>query len=71
MSIKSLAARGFDKSRQVKPGEHIRVGCSQCEALCINGVPTHEIGCPNAMHECAGCNEIIPMRQKYCATCIS
>lgn len=25
----------------------VRIKCSQCEALVINGVPTHEHGCPN------------------------
>lgn len=35
----ALQARGFDKGRG---------GCSQCAALSINGLPTHETGCPNA-----------------------
>jgi hypothetical protein len=24
----------------------MRVHCDQCEAICINGVPCHETGCP-------------------------
>ena len=61
---------GFDKSHEGKPGEGITVGCSQCEALCINGVPTHETGCPNATKECKGCDERIPARgRNYCASC--
>lgn len=67
MTLKQLHVLGFDNS--TKSGRHLRVGCSQCEALVINGTPTHETGCPHAMHECAGCNEVIPIRQRYCATC--
>ena len=46
-----------------------RVYCEQCQALSINGVACHETGCPNARHECKGCNTLIPMRQKYCEEC--
>ena len=46
-----------------------RVSCDQCEVVVIQGYPTHETGCPNARHECAGCNELIPMRQRFCAEC--
>lgn len=46
-----------------------RVCCDSCCALSINGVPAHETGCPNAKHECAGCNAIIPMRVRYCEDC--
>jgi hypothetical protein len=67
MTLEQLRLFGFDDS--TKSGRHLRVACSQCEALVINGVPTHETGCPHAMHECAGCNEVIPLRQRYCATC--
>jgi hypothetical protein len=66
-----LTARGFDKSSKVRGSipPRFRVGCSQCEALVINGVPTHEHGCPNATHECKGCNAIVPHRQTYCEDC--
>ena len=37
---------GFDLSR-VDDGT-VRIGCSQCDALVINGTPCHERGCPNA-----------------------
>jgi hypothetical protein len=42
-------AKGFDLTKRV-PGDRsmVNVKCSQCEALSINGVPTHERGCPNA-----------------------
>lgn len=43
----SLRNRGFDKSRVSDDGEGARVGCSQCEALVINGMACHETGCPN------------------------
>lgn len=45
----SLRNRGFDKSRVSEDNDdHARVGCSQCNALVINGVVCHETGCPNA-----------------------
>lgn len=69
--IARLRARGFDRSEH-NPATHIsRVSCSHCEALVINGVSTHETGCPNAMRECAGCNNLIPARQfsRFCEDC--
>lgn len=47
----------------------MRVKCEQCEAISINGVARHETGCPNARHECKGCNELIPVGQRYYADC--
>lgn len=41
---------GFDRSYIVKYGK-VRIGCSQCEALVINGVACHERGCPNQVRE--------------------
>jgi hypothetical protein len=46
-----------------------RLTCNACETMTINGVPTHETGCPNAKHECAGCSNIVPIRVKYCDDC--
>lgn len=45
----ALHRRGFDNSYRThdRSGIHIHVRCSQCEALVINGVATHELGCPN------------------------
>jgi hypothetical protein len=40
-----LRSLGFDRSRASL--DYVRVLCSQCEALVINGVPCHEAGCPN------------------------
>lgn len=39
---RSLIRRGFDESR----GRRVR--CSQCQACVCNGIPLHEIGCPNS-----------------------
>lgn len=43
--------------------------CNQCEALMINGVYCHEIGCPNSwmgeIRECKWCgNEFNPLCQE-------
>lgn len=50
-STKSLAQRlrerGFDQSEYDRSSGHTRVKCSQCQALVINGIATHERGCPN------------------------
>lgn len=43
--LKSLRLLGFDETR--RSGQGYRVQCSQCQAMVINGVPTHERGCPN------------------------
>jgi hypothetical protein len=62
-----LIALGFDKS---SGGEgSLCVRCSQCEAMVIQGVPTHETGCPNAKHECKGCNAIVGRNVTYCPDC--
>ena len=47
--LESLIEQGFDASwvRDEEDGGGVRVKCSQCEALCINGVACHETGCPN------------------------
>lgn len=42
-----LRRLGFDESRYDRSSDRWRVRCSQCSALCINGVPCHEHGCPN------------------------
>jgi hypothetical protein len=45
--VGSLRARGFDKSRHIPGTRRWHVGCSQCQAMTINGIPVHERGCPN------------------------
>lgn len=41
-----LTRAGFDKCTPSEEGGVI-VGCSQCEALVINGIATHETSCIN------------------------
>jgi hypothetical protein len=71
MTLEQLEALGFDQSTPAKVGSgYLSVKCSRCVALVVNDTPIHERGCPNEMHECAGCNIIIiPARQKYCQDC--
>lgn len=45
--IARLRAQGFDRSEAIPFETAWKVRCSQCQALVINGVPTHERGCPN------------------------
>lgn len=49
--VARLKARGFDRSKSIPFEKGARVGCSQCEAVCVNGVPCHETCCPNAARE--------------------
>jgi hypothetical protein len=67
MNATTLRALGFDLAQRTRAGLTVR--CSQCAALVINGTPTHEHGCLNAKHECAGCNALVPVRVKYCGEC--
>lgn len=68
--LADLHARGFDASTYTFGWPNlISVACSQCRALVINGVACHETGCTNARHECRGCNELIPVRARYCGEC--
>jgi hypothetical protein len=55
-ALDSLRDAGFDESKLVPESNPdgtptgnyvVRVRCSQCEAMTINGTPTHETGCPN------------------------
>jgi hypothetical protein len=50
-----MVARGFDLSRAVPFERGVRVRCSACAALVINGVPCHEHGCPNRPRTCPEC----------------
>ncbi len=52
-TLRALNALGFDNARVTRyargmDGYSVTLGCSQCEALAINGMATHERGCPNA-----------------------
>ena len=46
--LQQLRDAGFDLSSAVPFERAWRVRCSQCQAACINGIPCHETGCPNA-----------------------
>lgn len=48
LSLQILREQGFDKACYMKGLKAYSVRCSQCEALVLNGIPCHEIGCPNA-----------------------
>jgi hypothetical protein len=47
MTVEQVISLGFDRSFKDEDEGYIRVRCSQCEALVINGIPAHEHGCPN------------------------
>lgn len=68
MKLVELRNRGFDQSKHIPFTSRFSVSCSQCEALCINGIPTHEHGCPNKTFECRGCNATIEYNG-YCQDC--
>lgn len=69
ITMAELEELGFDKCRQVEVGERITIGCSQCAAVAINGVPCHETGCPNMRHECAECGDYIEKKYRLCESC--
>jgi hypothetical protein len=46
--IAKLREHGFDRSYYSPRTGTWFVKCSQCEAVVINGYPTHEHGCPNS-----------------------
>ena len=69
--VQRLKAEGFDQAEYLPASHTWKVQCSQCEALVINGHPTHETGCRNAMRECAGCDTLIPALafSRFCQEC--
>lgn len=60
---------GFDLAEHIPFTREYRIRCSQCAALVVNGYPIHERTCPHDTHECNGCNDRIPARQRYCEDC--
>jgi hypothetical protein len=66
--LERLHSKGFDASYIIRGGM-IRIKCNACKSTAINGIPCHETGCPNARHECNGCNDLIPVNQRYCSDC--
>mgnify|MGYP001617178391 FL=1 len=72
LQLDRFRQQGFNRSyaQSANPSSHLVMPrCSQCEVLVINGVASHETGCPNAMHACKGCSDLVSMRQTYCADC--
>lgn len=69
MAIYTYLLQGFDATEYDRRIRRYRVCCSQCQMMAINGTPTHEQGCPNAKHECKGCNKVISANVKYCEDC--
>ena len=61
---------GFNATVHIPFTSQYRVRCDRCEALVVNGTPTHERGCPNATHECNGCNARVSMNMRYCYDCL-
>ena len=57
-----LKARGFDLSHPTPFVRGVKVACSQCEALVINGHASHERGCPNIVPVCRECGSLDPER---------
>lgn len=68
LALERYERAGFDQTEYDGEGM-FRPACSCCQVVCVNGTACHETGCENAKHECKGCNELIPVRQKYCADC--
>jgi len=46
-----------------------RVYCDSCQAVAIQGYPTHEFGCPNQKHECTECCTLIGRGYRLCESC--
>lgn len=44
--LEALYEKGFDNSCTLGGKGHMRIACSQCEATVVDGMPTHEKGCP-------------------------
>lgn len=70
MTLDELHQHGFDASRLKHPMDlRIAPECSMCEAIVINGVPTHEHGCPNTPYHCRECGSLHPSRQLAAECC--
>ena len=67
--LDELRRHGFDESHHIPFTKTYKVKCSCCEALVLNGAPCHERGCSNQVHECPGCENLIPRHGYYCEDC--
>lgn len=68
LTLDDVENLGFDNSR-LMPFKGVTVGCSQCQAVCVNGTPCHETGCPNERHECFECDTLVPKGVRLCDDC--
>lgn len=67
LRLQMVLRLNFDLSKIM--GRNVVLGCSCCSPIAINGMPTHERGCSNALRECKGCNAMIPTCMEYCDDC--
>lgn len=66
--IARLTAQGFTAT-PTDSGRYLRVRCSQCDALVINNVATHERGCPNRPRHQCDCADCVDARERGCQCC--
>jgi hypothetical protein len=56
-----------------KKKDYVKVRCNKCEMLVINGVATHEHGCPDAWkterRECKWCGSAFEPKGRYDLFC--
>ena len=45
--VNSYIEKGFEDTWYDPKDGYFRVRCNQCQSMIINGVATHESGCPN------------------------
>lgn len=67
--LQQLKSSGFDLTTHIAFTRNYRIACSQCQALAINGVPCHELGCPNEPRECEECGCAIESHHRHCQDC--
>ena len=51
IKAQELRSQGFDKTHVDRSSGNVRFGCSQCQAMAVNGVAIHERGCPNEKYD--------------------
>lgn len=67
--LAGLRRRGFDRSCHVPFTRYFTIACSQCDAMVICGVPTHEQGCPHIPVACRECGQTYLDRSEAFACC--
>ena len=68
-ALQMFIALGFDLTKNIPFTKLYSIRCSMCQNLIINGVPCHELGCPNQKYECIDCDAIVPRKGMYCQDC--